>query len=96
MGTWAKRIVFMCGFLLLLAGPPAWGQESAKPDADPEKPENMTSLADRIINPVSDLWLLFIQNGMAWYDGEITDKKRLVNLTLVQPVLSMQLMKIGG
>ena len=91
MGTWAKRIVLMCGFLLLLAGPPAWGQESAKPDADPEKPEDMTSLADRIINPVSDLWLLSMQNGMAWYDGEITDKKRLVNLTLVQPVLSMQL-----
>ena len=91
MGTWTKRIVLMCGFLLLLAGSPAWGQESAKPDAVPEKPEDMTSLADRIINPVSDLWLLSMQNGMAWYDGEITDKKRLVNLTLVQPVLSMQL-----
>jgi len=91
MATWAKRMALMCGFLLLLAGSPAWGQESAKPDAVPEKPEDMTSLADRIINPVSDLWLLSMQNGMAWYDGEITDKKRLVNLTLVQPVLSMQL-----
>jgi hypothetical protein len=91
MGTWAKRMALMCGLLLLLAGSPAWGQESAKPDADPEKPADMTSLADRIINPVSDLWLLSMQNGLAWYDGEITDKKRLVNLTLIQPVLSMQL-----
>ena len=56
----------MCGFLLLLAGPPAWGQESAKPEADPEKPEDMTALADRINNPVSDLWLLSMQNGLAW------------------------------
>jgi hypothetical protein len=58
MGTWAKRIVLMCGFLLLLAGPPAWGEESSEPDANPKKPEDMAALADKINNPVSELWLI--------------------------------------
>jgi hypothetical protein len=59
MGTWAKSLALMCGFLLLLAGPPAWGQETAKPDADPEKPADMRALADRINNPVYGFTLSF-------------------------------------
>ena len=91
MGTWVKRIALVGGSLLLLAGSPVRGQESFEPGADAKKPDDMAALAEKINNPVSELWLLAMQNGLAWFDGEITDKKRLVNLTLVQPVLSMQL-----
>jgi hypothetical protein len=32
-----------------------------------------------------------MQSEFQWYDGQITDKQRLVNKTLVQPVMPMTL-----
>jgi hypothetical protein len=48
-------------------------------------------VAERIMNPLSDLWVLNMQSEFQWYDGLITDKKRLVNITLLQPVMPMTL-----
>jgi hypothetical protein len=94
MSTWVSRLALVCGFLLLLAGSPVWGQESSEsgePGAEPKKQDDMATLAEKMNNPLSDLWLLFMQNDVVWYDGNITDVDRVANVTLLQPVLSMAL-----
>ena len=86
-------IIFLLvgNLLLYFPAPPAWGQESSEPGADPKKQEDMAALADKINNPLSELWLLFTQSDFQWWDGKITDKKRLVNISLLQPVMPMAL-----
>ena len=77
-------IIFLlvCNLLMYFPAPPAWGQESSEPGTDPKKQEDMAALADKINNPLSELWLLFTQSDFQWWDGKITDKKRLVNISL--------------
>jgi hypothetical protein len=52
-------------------------------------------IAEAMLNPLSYLWLLFVQNDTVWYDGdtldEIGEDKLAQNTTLIMPVLSMQL-----
>ncbi len=86
-------IIFLlvCNLLMYFPAPPVWGQESSEPGADPKKQEDMAALADKINNPLSELWLLFTQSDFQWWDGKITDKKRLVNISLLQPVMPMAL-----
>jgi hypothetical protein len=84
------RILLVCNLLLYFTPPPVWGQNSPEPPPDSKKLQEGGDVAEKINNPVSDLWLLSVQNGLTWYNGEITDKNRLLNLTLLQPVLSMQ------
>jgi hypothetical protein len=94
VNNWISRVALVGGLLLLLAGPPVWGQESSEsgePAAEPQKQSDMAALAEKMNNPLSDLWLLFMQNDLSWYDGEISDVTRVVNVTLLQPVLSMAL-----
>jgi len=47
------------------------------------------------VNPLGELWLLFSQNDTAWWDGDLLDvlgeDKKVMNTTLIQPVLPMQL-----
>jgi hypothetical protein len=83
------RILLVCLLLLYVAPSPGWSQNS--PERPPDSPNQQEDVADRLINPLSDLWLLSMQSEFQWYDGQITDKKRLVNITLVQPVMPMTL-----
>lgn len=91
MGARVVRLVLISGFLLLSFGPPVWGQESAGPNQEANNQEDMAAIAEKINNPLSNLWLLFTQSDFTWWDGTITDKKRLVNVTLFQPVMPMAL-----
>ena len=52
-------------------------------------------IAEALANPLSYLWLMFTQNDTMWYDGDILDRlgedTKVMNTTLIMPVLSMQL-----
>lgn len=90
MSTMAIRVLLVCLLLLTFPTLPVWGQNS--PDRPPDSQKTQEEgVADRIINPFSDLWLLSMQSEFQWYDGSITDKKRLVNITLIQPVMPVAL-----
>ncbi len=64
------------------------GSAAAKMDED-------AMIAEAMLNPLSYLWLLFVQNDTTWYDGDTLDElgedKLGQNTTLIMPVLSMQL-----
>jgi hypothetical protein len=52
-------------------------------------------IAEAMLNPLSYLWLAFMQNDTTWYDGDLMDQlnedSKVQNTTLIMPVLSMQL-----
>ena len=52
-------------------------------------------IAEALNNPLSHLWLLFMQNDTTWWKGEALDDlnedTKVMNTTLIQPVLSLQL-----
>jgi len=52
-------------------------------------------IAEAMANPLSYLWLMFMQNDTIWYDGDIADDlgedAKVQNTLLIQPVLSLQL-----
>jgi hypothetical protein len=53
------------------------------------------AIAEALNNPLSSLWIMFIQNDTYWYKGDLADrlgKGSLVqNVTLLQPVMPFQL-----
>jgi hypothetical protein len=57
--------------------------------------DEQAKIAKALANPLSYLWLLFMQNDTKWYDGDLLDSlnedAKVMNTTLLQPVLSMQL-----
>ena len=75
--------------------------------ADPEQAETgppqdlgaaaaeQAAVAEALNNPLSSLWIMFIQNDTTWYKGDLVDslgKSDLVqNTTLIQPVMPFQL-----
>ena len=85
------RILLVFNLLLYFVPPPVRGQEHSESGTDPKKQENLAALGEKINNPLSDLWLLAVQSEFQWFDGQITDKKRLVNVTLLQPVMPIAL-----
>ena len=77
--------------------------------ADPEQAESgppevldleaaaaeQAAVAEALNNPLSSLWIMFVQNDTTWYEGDLVDslgKSDLVqNTTLIQPVMPFQL-----
>ena len=61
-----------------------------------EAPEDMTreQIAELMANPFSHLWFGVVQNDTYWWDGDaldlINEDRKIVNTTLVQPVMSLQ------
>lgn len=45
--------------------------------------------SEMINNPLGELWLLFVQNDMTWYDGDAPDflgeDSKIFNTTYVEP-----------
>jgi hypothetical protein len=74
---------------IVLLAPGALAEEES---AMSEK-ERMAKIAQKTNNPVSDLWMLFIQNDFSVYDGDITDGKRILNSFKFQPVMPLLLTK---
>jgi hypothetical protein len=54
-----------------------------------EKPTE-AEIAEAINNPLSSLWLLFAQNDTKWYGGDLPDSGQVLNTTLIEPVMPMQ------
>ncbi|MFB3078037.1 MAG: hypothetical protein ACE1Y4_08505 [Lysobacterales bacterium] len=69
--------------------------ENATGNAAAEAEANAAAIAEAMLNPLSYLWLLFMQNDMIWYDGTameaLGEGSQLQNTTLLMPVLSQQL-----
>ena len=57
--------------------------------------EEQARIAEAMNNPLSSLWLLFMQNDTKWFKGDILDDldedTKLQNTTLIQPVMPFQL-----
>jgi hypothetical protein len=74
---------------------------SSAPDAETttgmSEAEQRKFIADAINNPLTFLWLGFLQNDMTWYDGDLLDElgedAKLQNTTMIEPVMSFQLTK---
>ena len=57
------RILLVCNLLLYFPAPPVWGQNSSEPAPDSQKlQEDMAAVAEKINNPLSELWLLSTQS----------------------------------
>lgn len=68
-------------------------QGEAVKKMSPELKERL--VAEAMLNPLSNLWLLFAQNDTTWYDGDILDAlgedAKVQNTTLLMPVMPFQL-----
>ncbi len=60
-----------------------------------ESQPSAKELGDALANPLSYLWLFFMQNDTQWFKGDLLDElgedNKVVNTTVLQPVMSMQL-----
>lgn len=67
----------------------------APSSASPSEMSEEDQIAEALANPLSYLWLMFMQNDTIWYDGDIADElgedAKIQNTFLIQPVLSIQL-----
>ena len=83
--------------LLAQAEAGAAGSEDAKLDAGAgtSAAAEQAKIAEAMNNPLSSLWLVFMQNDTKWYDGDLLDQlnedTKLQNTTLIQPVMPFQL-----
>jgi hypothetical protein len=62
-------------------------------DAAKFVPHKMTlqEMSAKLDNPVSDLWMLWMQNDHMQFNGDISSKDRTVNVTYFEPVISIPL-----
>jgi hypothetical protein len=65
------------------------------PESDGSDAAEQAKIAQALANPLSQLWMVFIQHDMTWYDGDLADDlnedSKLMHTTMIQPVLSFQL-----
>ncbi|MBW1719730.1 MAG: hypothetical protein JRJ43_09235 [Deltaproteobacteria bacterium] len=65
--------------------------------ADTRKEYTTAEINEMINNPLGELWILFMQNDVTWYDGDALDflgeDDKIFNTTTIMPVLSFQLTK---
>jgi hypothetical protein len=70
------------------------GSTASASGADPSSAE-MDKIAEALANPLSYLWILFMQNDTIWYDGDLADAlgedAKVQNTFFLNPVLSFQL-----
>ena len=51
----------------------------------------LEEMSAKLDNPLSDLWLLWMQNDRMQFNGDISSKDRTVNVTYFEPVISIPL-----
>jgi hypothetical protein len=77
---------------LAQTGPDTAGHDTVKPTSEADQE---AQIAEAMANPLSSLWLLFLQNDTKWYDGDLLDRLgediKVQNTTLIQPVMPFQL-----
>ena len=63
--------------------------------ADTKKEYTAAEINEMINNPLGELWILFMQNDVTWYDGDALDflgeDDKIFNTTTIMPVLPFQL-----
>jgi len=69
------------------------GQPGAATSESTEGQENMAAVAEALANPLSALWMLNMQNDLAFWDGDIADDTKVQNTFVFQPVISLGLTK---
>ena len=73
----------------------AFGQQSEAAASGSSDQAELDAIGEAMANPLSYLWLMFMQNDTIWSDGDILDDLDLdakaQNTFLVNPVLSVQL-----
>ena len=81
--------------LLAQAGPVSAGSTAAGPEVDAKKEYTAAEINEMINNPLGELWILFMQNDVTWYDGDALDflgeDDKIFNTTTIMPVLPFQL-----
>jgi hypothetical protein len=81
---------FVASLLAIAIVSPTFAQEATMTEA-----EKKEMIGNALANPLSFLWLLFLQNDTYRYDGDILEAlgedSQRQNITIVQPVLSMQI-----
>ncbi len=86
--AWLIAAIFLAGLVLAFTAQPAAAEEA-------KHQYTQTEIAEMINNPLGELWLLFLQNDLTWYDGDALDylgeDKKVFNTTTIQPVLPFQL-----
>jgi hypothetical protein len=85
-----KLFLAACFYALAIFPVFAWAADAGKEEMDDD-----AKIAEAMLNPLSYLWLAFMQNDTYWYDGSILDSlgedSKVQNTTLLMPVLSIQL-----
>ena len=74
-------------------------KETAAQTADPGSDENtpkpvhqkmsLEEMSKKLDNPLSDLWMLWMQNDNFHYNGDISSEDRALNVTYFEPVISI-------
>ena len=80
---------------LLVTSSPSFAQQT---DADAPKAKDQTSLAEAnqaMNNPITSYTLFIMENDTTANQGEITDKNRFQNVTLIEPVIPIEIGKSG-
>lgn len=67
--------------------------DSARAEGD--GPDEQAQIAEALANPLSNLWMAFMQHDTTWYDGDLADfyneGSKVMSTTMIQPVLSFQM-----
>ncbi len=77
----------LAAVLVAAIGSPA---ARAQDDADLD----LSKMAQKANNPLSDVWLLIAQNDYSWLDGDLVEGSRQVNSLKLQPVMPVPV--LGG
>jgi len=68
---------------------------AAATESNDSEAAEQAKIAEALANPLSYLWMTFMQHDMTWYDGDLLDDlnedSKLMHTTMIQPVLSFQL-----
>lgn len=87
--TMYTNLMIVLALLAFLVAPLAVAEE-AMSDA-----EEQAKIAEALANPLSSLWLMFIQSDTSWYDGDLLDAlnedTKVQNTTLIMPVMPFKL-----
>ena len=88
-----KKLLFLTVVIVfLIQAVPVFGQEAKKVMT---KAEEEAAIVEAINNPLSYLWLMFMQNDTKSYDGDLLntlgEDSKILNTYMINPVLSVQL-----
>jgi hypothetical protein len=91
---WFRQILLMAMFFwapLAQAEQPVPAETTAG-DASSDKPDHEMTLAEisaKLDNPLSDLWMLWMQNDRMRFNGDISHESRTIDVKYFEPVISI-------